>query len=113
MTVVIILVVYLLGLVLWYRNRFRCYLNYQDANYNYNQTLSHFAPYARVQSRMKCQNFALIMAVFWPITVIPAALSYGIKSNLELAQEKAKIAKEGAELRETARKYGLEGWEHL
>lgn len=110
----IILVVYVVGLVWWFRNRYRTYLNNSDD----------FRDWERVYMQLG----ALGMAVFWPFTMplklLLFGLSVGVKSNIEIKRElqdrelaiiaeERRLSLEKAELIRMARELNIPGTDLL
>lgn len=113
----IILAVYLVIFVWWYRNRYLNYLNRRDQHIAHNKMPQHNYDKVEVSSINECKGGAMIMALFWPLTILPWLLSLKVstdKQREELQKKREKKLKQDRwELREQARKLNLPGWESL
>lgn len=104
--------IYLAGFVVWYRNRYRTYLNTRDRRIAYNKTVDYRLTHT-VNSINECKAGSLMMAIFWPLTIIPWLLSAGVKTDQQIKKAQEAKEKKQAEFKAKAKELNLPGWEHL
>lgn len=117
MTGALFVLTYLVGFVIWYRNRYRTYLNNRDRNIAHNLKRSSWTQSGPVNDIATCKFGALSMAVLWPVTVIPWLLSYNVKTDKQhqemVARKEQELADQRATLKRQAKDLNLPGWERL
>lgn len=107
----IILVVYLVGFVCWFRNRLRVYLNNWDKLSSYEQRQGGFSD---LDDR---RAGATMMALFWPITCIIPLLATTVKTDKQVREVQEKKSREleleRAVFKKQAQELNIPGWENI